>query len=122
MNNKIYVYNFHPKLNPPEDPKPLNKGLSRALFYLLLAHCANNEKLPQRTVVNLESQWKVFTRFYHEISGFDFTIGLMSGVNNYYVSGNLYNIDPNGDYSKYIICDDDSLPSTHFMNIANRQY
>ncbi len=122
MNNKIYVYNFHPKLNPPEDPQPLNKGLSRALFYLLLAHCANNEKLHQRTVVNLESQWKVYTRFYHEISGFDFTIGLMSGVNNYYVSGNLYNIDTKGEYSKYIICDDDSLPSQHLVKIANRQY
>jgi hypothetical protein len=46
----------------------------------------------------------------------------MSGVNNYYVSGNLYNIDTKGEYSKYIICDDDSLPSQHLVKIANRQY
>ena len=45
INNTIFVYNFNPQLNSPENPNPLNKGLSRALFYLLLAHCANNEHI-----------------------------------------------------------------------------
>jgi hypothetical protein len=118
INHTIFVANFHPKLNPPEDPNPFNKGLSRALFYLLVAHYANNERLPQGTEVNLESQKKVFNRFYNTLDGFGFQIGLLSGVNNYCVSGRLFNFDPRGDYSNYILFDDDILPNSHLLQSA----
>ncbi len=99
----INIDEFFPNLNSPKKPNPKNKGLSSALFYLLMAHLANNDESLMGTKITLMSNQDALS-FYLDMEGFDFTL-TERGYRKRdlsLVTGRLYNIDPSGKYTAQI--------------------
>lgn len=99
----INVDEFFPNLNHPKKANSKNKGLSSALFYLLLAHVANNESLPTGTKVRLRSKIDAL-HFYHRMEGFGFEVTERGEKSRHpsWITGRLVNFDLSGTYTEQI--------------------
>jgi hypothetical protein len=103
-NGTINVDEFFPNLNHPKNPNSKNKGLSSALFYLLLAHIANNGNLASGTKVTLMAKMKVLT-FYKSMQEFEFNVTESGRKKSEpsLLTGGLFNFDPQEIYTNQIL-------------------